>query len=54
MSKNERLGYLLSYHHNLSLQLTAAESAERESINAALGNLEIKIESILFEESSED
>lgn len=52
MSKQERLGFLLSYHHNLSLQLSAAESTERESLNAALGNLELKIEELLFEESS--
>ncbi|MBT2696367.1 hypothetical protein J7E79_02810 [Bacillus sp. ISL-40] len=50
MSEQERLSFLLSYHRNLSLQLANAESCERESINAALGNLELKIEALLFKD----
>lgn len=50
MSKQEKLGFLLSYHRNLSIQLIAAESFEREEINAALGNLEIQIEALLFKD----
>jgi hypothetical protein len=50
MSQSERLGHLINYHHNLCLQLTAAESTERESINTALGTIEVEIEKLLFEE----
>lgn len=48
MSEQEKLGFLLDYHRNLSIQLVAADSDEREEINAALGNLEIQIEALLF------
>jgi hypothetical protein len=49
MSKQERLLYLLSYHHNLCLQLSAARTPEEyENINTHLGSLEVEIESILF------
>lgn len=50
MPEKDRLAYLLSYHHNLSLQLGAARTPEEyENINHQLGNLELEIESILFE-----
>jgi hypothetical protein len=50
MSKQERLQYLLSYHHNLCLQMGAARTPEEyKNINHQLGNLEVEIEAILFD-----
>ncbi|MFD2446405.1 hypothetical protein ACFSO7_20800 [Bacillus sp. CGMCC 1.16607] len=49
MTNQDRLAYLLSYHHNLSLQLGAARTLEEyENINAHLGNLELEIEALLL------
>lgn len=48
MNQNERLSHLLSYHHNLSIQLTAAQDGERNNLNYALGNLEQEIDHLLF------
>jgi hypothetical protein len=49
MNVQDRLQYLLSYHHNLCLQLSAARTPEEyENINVHLGSLEVEIEAILF------
>ncbi|MGG0891672.1 hypothetical protein [Cytobacillus horneckiae] len=49
MTDKERLNFLLSYHHNLSLQFTAVHSdIERRKLGNALGKLEEEIEALLF------
>lgn len=49
MSDKERLGFLLSYHRNLTLQLTSAMTiSERNKLNNALVNLENEIETLLY------
>jgi hypothetical protein len=52
MADKERLAFLLSYHHNLTLQLNAAPPSERWSFNSSLGKIEEQIESILFSENA--
>lgn len=49
MSKQERLKFLLTYHHNLCLQMGAARTQEEyENINNHLGMLEEEIDSLLW------
>ncbi|MFT4415304.1 hypothetical protein ACLM5H_15695 [Fredinandcohnia humi] len=49
MSEKERLGYLLSYHHNLTLQLqTELTSDGRTRLSGSLVMLEEEIDSLLF------
>lgn len=49
LSQKERLAFLLSYHHNLTLQLKAEIStSSRVKLESSLGALEEEIEAILF------
>lgn len=48
MSDKERLGYLISYHRNLTMQLATCSEGEKDVLNGHLGNLEVEIEAILF------
>lgn len=49
LSQKERLAFLLSYHHNLTLQLKAEITTNsRVKLESSLGALEEEIEAILF------
>ncbi|MED1907851.1 MAG: hypothetical protein ACQEW2_02280 [Bacillota bacterium] len=49
LSQKERLAFLLSYHHNLTLQLKAEiTTSSRVKLESSLGALEEEIEAILF------
>ncbi|MGM0776934.1 MAG: hypothetical protein ACQEXE_10340 [Bacillota bacterium] len=49
LSQKDRLAFLLSYHHNLTLQLTTEITmSSRVKLESSLVALEQEIESILF------
>lgn len=49
LSQKDRLAFLLSYHHNLTLQLTTEITMNsRVKLESSLVALEQEIESILF------
>lgn len=55
MTPKEKLSFLLQYHRNLSIQLSAARNLTSvQSLHNNLGKLEEEIESLLYEKESHE